>query len=74
MKADLNVLKRLSLNSILGMHKWDQSENDFITNSTVAYRYNSFLSRFNIIKSTLTQQSKLSSEQNEFFSSVSLFS
>jgi len=50
------------------------NENDFITKSTVAYRYNSFLSRFNIFKSTLTQQSILSSEQNDFFSSVSLFS
>ncbi len=33
-KADLNILERLSLNGTLGMHKWDQSENDFIPNNS----------------------------------------
>jgi hypothetical protein len=33
-KADLNILERLSLNGTLGMHKWDQSENDFIANNS----------------------------------------
>jgi hypothetical protein len=39
-KADLNILERLSFNGTLGLHRWDQSENDFIPNNTTTFLTN----------------------------------